>query len=83
MSPSVLVHVTVVAPMGKNEPFVGVQMMVAQSPVVTGGGEFTTAPHWPGVLFVVTFVVETRKHVLVTFMVTIAGPEMFVPLSPW
>ena len=39
---------------------------------------FGIAPHWPGVLVEVTFVVATRKQVLVTLMVTMAGPELLV-----
>src|SRR5262245_3792242 len=48
LSPSAFVQVTVVMPTGKNEPLGGVQITGAQSPVVAGGGKFTTAPHWPG-----------------------------------
>ena len=45
LRPSVLVQVTVVEPIGKNDPLGGVQTIGAQSPVVVGGGNAPLAPH--------------------------------------
>src|SRR5688572_1642860 len=78
VTPSVLVNVTVLVPIGKKDPLVGEKTNWAQSPVVIGGAKFTTAPHWPGSLFVMVLTVPIRKHVFVTSIVTMAGPEILL-----
>src|SRR5262245_53095295 len=61
LTPSVLVNDTVLVLSAKNEPFVGEKVNWAQSPVVIGGVKFTTAPHWPGSLFVMVLNVPITK----------------------
>jgi hypothetical protein len=55
LGPTVVEQVTVVVPFGKVAPDAGLQLTVPQVPVVVGAGKFTTAPHWFGSLFCVTF----------------------------
>src|SRR6266511_2730256 len=52
-APSVAVQVTVVVPVGKNEPDAGAHTKLTgsgQLSVAVGAGKVTTAPHWPGSL---------------------------------
>jgi hypothetical protein len=50
--PAVVEQLTVVVPFGKNDPDDGLQVTVPQ-PALEVGEKVTTAPHWPGSLFVV------------------------------
>jgi hypothetical protein len=43
--PAVVVQVTVVVPLGKNDPDAGEQVTVPQALVVVEAGYLTTAPH--------------------------------------
>ena len=45
LGPAEDVQVTVVVPLGKNEPDAGVHVTVPQEPVVVGAGYVVTAPH--------------------------------------
>ena len=45
LGPAVVVHVTVVVPLGKNEPEAGVQVTVPHPPPLVVGAKVTTAPH--------------------------------------
>ena len=46
LGPALDVQVTVVVPVGKNDPESGEQLTVPQLPVVVGAAYVTTAPHW-------------------------------------
>jgi hypothetical protein len=52
--PDAAVQVTVVVPMGKNDPDGGLQVIAPQLPVVAGSLKVTAAPHWPGSLLTLT-----------------------------
>jgi hypothetical protein len=45
LGPTDVRQVTVVVPIGKNDPEAGVQVTVPQLPIVVGGGYVTLAPH--------------------------------------
>jgi len=45
LGPAVVVHETVVVPLGKNDPEAGVQVTVPQPPPVVIGAKVVTAPH--------------------------------------
>src|SRR5258708_36469446 len=63
---AVVVVVTVVVPTGKNEPDAGLAETTPQVPVVVAPGKVTTAPHWFGSLFTVTFAGAVTVHVAQT-----------------
>jgi hypothetical protein len=48
LGPAVVVHVTVVTPLGKLLPEAGVQVTVPHCPVVVGSGKVSTCAHVPG-----------------------------------
>jgi len=47
LDPATAEHVTVVVPIGKNDPEGGEQLTAPQLPVVVGAAYVTTAPHCP------------------------------------
>jgi hypothetical protein len=53
LGPELVVQLTVVVPLAKNEPEEGVQVTVPHEPPVVGAGYWTVAPHWvePGPVF--------------------------------
>ena len=70
IGPTVVVHVTVVVPTGKNDPPAGVQTTVPQLPVVVGAN-FTAAPHCPAVAGVVMFAGHMIMHAGCTVTVNV------------
>ena len=48
IGPAPVVQVTVVGPVGKNEPEGGLQVTAPHAPVVVGAGYVVAAPHRPG-----------------------------------
>jgi hypothetical protein len=62
LGPACVLQVTVVVPTGKNEPDDGLQVTVPQPPPEVVGEKETTAPHWPGSLFVVMLDGQVIEH---------------------
>jgi hypothetical protein len=90
LGPMVVEQVTVVVPFGKVAPDAGLQLTVPQLPVVVGAGKFTTAPHWFGSLFCVTFAgqvivqgtIETVKEQLPVRLTASVAVQVTVVVVP-
>ncbi len=64
LGPELVVQLTVVVPLAKNEPEEGVQVTLPHEPPVVGAGYWTVAPHWvePGPVFTVWFCGQVIVH---------------------
>lgn len=64
LGPELVVQLTVVVPLAKNEPDEGVQVTVPHDPLVVGAGYWAVAPHWvePGPVFTVWFCGQVMVH---------------------
>ncbi len=75
LGPAVVLQVTVVVPITKNEPEVGEHVTVPQ-PVAVGVEYVALAPHWPGLLLTVMLLGQLMVQAEATVTVNEQLPEL-------
>ena len=83
LPPAVAVQVTVVVPIGKNDPDGGEQLTVPHVPLVVGAGYVTIAPHCPGPFGCVISAGHVNVHGATGVVIMLRHqPPAMIPPSP-